>query len=136
MSNNQKKKQNKEEKIDFGVLSQINLHWAGLDVHAQEIWAAVPGDRDAEPVRKFNTYTPDLHQLANWLKQRGITTVAMESTGVYWIPIFQILEELGFEVALVNARYVKNVTKKGLVRLSMAAKITHLWSVTCLVSPR
>ncbi len=107
-----KKMQNKEEEkqaIDFDVLSQINLHTAGLDVHAQEIWAAVPKERDPEPVQMFGTFTPDLHDLADWLAACEVTTVAMESTGVYWIPIFQILEERGFEVVLVNARYVKNV---------------------------
>lgn len=104
-----RKKAKKKEAIEFEVLSQINLHAAGLDVHAQEIWAAVPAERDAEPVQKFGTFTTELYALADWLETCGITTVAMESTGVYWIPVFQILEERGLEVLLVNARYVKNV---------------------------
>ena len=70
---------------------------------------AVPGDRDDRPVRTFRTFSGDLHQLADWLRAVGITTVAMESTGVYWIPVFEILEARGFEVVLVNARDVKHV---------------------------
>jgi transposase len=70
---------------------------------------AVPPDRDGEPIRSFPTFTEDLHRIGDWLKQCGIETVAMESTGVYWIPLFQILERRGFEVCLVNARYYQNV---------------------------
>jgi transposase len=69
----------------------------------------VPADRAAENVRSFPTFTQDLYALADWLKQCRVKTVAMESTGVYWIPLFQILESGGFEVCLVNARHVKNV---------------------------
>jgi transposase len=108
-SRKKRKKKKKNQVIEFDVLSQINLHAAGLDVHSQEIWAAVPVERDPEPVQKFGTFTPDLYDLADWLAACNITTVAMESTGVYWIAVFQILEERGFEVILVNARYVKNV---------------------------
>ena len=82
---------------------------AGIDIGATEIYVAVPTDRADEPVRAFPTFTQDLYALAEWLKQCRIQTVAMESTGVYWIPLFQILEERGFEVCLVNARHVKNV---------------------------
>ncbi len=82
---------------------------AGIDIGATEIFVAVPADRDPQPVRSYPSFTPDLQALADWLKQCGIETVAMESTGVYWIPLFQILEERGFEVYLVNARHVKNV---------------------------
>ena len=82
---------------------------AGIDIGATEIYVAVPPDRDSEPVRAFPTFTEDLHHLADWLKACGIETVAMESTGVYWIPLFQILEVRGFEVCLVNARYFQNV---------------------------
>jgi len=80
-----------------------------VDVGARQIFAAVPGDRDPEPVRCFDTFTPDLEALADWLEGCGIRTVAMESTGVYWIPLFQILERRGIEPCLVNARHVKNV---------------------------
>ena len=82
---------------------------AGIDVGATEMYVAVPEDRDPQPVRCFATFTPDLHALADWLQACGIRTVAMESTGVYWIPLFQILEDRGLEVYLVNARHVQNV---------------------------
>ncbi|MBI3245419.1 MAG: IS110 family transposase [Deltaproteobacteria bacterium] len=82
---------------------------AGLDIGAQEIWACVPAERDAQPVRAFGTFTPDLHALADWLVQCQVTTVAMESTGVYWIPIYEVLETRGLEVYLVNARHLKHV---------------------------
>ena len=82
---------------------------AGIDIGATEIYVAVPPDRDAEPVRCFESFTPDLIALADWLQACHIRTVAMESTGVFWIPLFQILEERDFEVCLVNARHVKNV---------------------------
>jgi transposase len=82
---------------------------AGIDIGATEIYVAVPADRDAENVRSFPTFTQDLYKLADWLNRCRVETVAMESTGVYWIPLFQILEERGFEVCLVNARHVKNV---------------------------
>jgi transposase len=93
-------------------LKQINLHAAGLDIGASEIYACVPEESTASSVRCFPTFTADLYQLADWLQACQITTVAMESTGVYWIPIFQILEQRGFEVYLVNAQYIKNVTGK------------------------
>ena len=66
---------------------------------------AVPDDRDPQPVREFQTFTADLHHLADWLVKCGIKTVAMESTGVYWIPVYEVLEERGLEVVLVNARH-------------------------------
>jgi len=82
---------------------------AGVDIGATEIYIAVPPDRDAQPVRSFRTFTAELKAAAEWLKQCRIDSVAMESTGVYWIPFFQILEAAGFKVFLVNARQVKNV---------------------------
>jgi transposase len=82
---------------------------AGIDIGAREIYVAVPPHRDPHPVQAFPTFTSDLLELADWLKQCGVDTVAMESTGVYWIPLFQILEARGFEVFLVNAHHVKNV---------------------------
>ena len=82
---------------------------AGIDIGATEIFVAVPVDRDESPVRSFQTFTQDLCALADWLQQCGIQTVAMESTSVYWIPLFQILEGRGLKVCLVNAHYAKNV---------------------------
>jgi transposase len=93
-------------------LKQINLNAAGLDIGDDEIYVAVPEDRDAVSVKVFPTFTADLYRLADWLAACGVTTVAMESTGVYWIPIYEVLEERGFKVYLVNARHLKNVTGK------------------------
>jgi transposase len=92
-----------------GRLSTVNPNAAGIDIGATFHVVAVPSDRDDRPVRTFRTFSRDLHQLADWLTTVGITTVAMESTGVYWIPVFEILEVRGFEVLLVNARDVKHV---------------------------
>jgi transposase len=82
---------------------------AGIDIGAEEIFVSVPPDRDTDSVRHFATFTRDLLALADWLHQCNIRSVAMESTGVYWIPLYQILETQGFEVFLVNAHHVKNV---------------------------
>lgn len=82
---------------------------AGIDVGAREMFVAVPPDRDPQPVRVFDTFTEDLQQLADWLVACGVTTVAMESTGVYWIPLYDILESRGLKPCLVNARHMKNV---------------------------
>jgi transposase len=90
-------------------LNKVHPQAAGIDIGASEHWVSIPSELDPEPVRKFSCFTADLHAIAEWLKSRGITTVAMESTGVYWIPLFQILETSGLEVRLVNARFVKTV---------------------------
>jgi transposase len=90
-------------------LTRIHARAAGLDVGSEFHVVAVPPDLDVAPVRTFNSFTGDLHALADWLKSVGITTIAMESTGVYWVPVFEILEGRGFEVLLVNARDVKTV---------------------------
>ena len=90
-------------------LKVIHPNAAGLDIGSEEIWAAVAPDRTAEPVRKFGTFTPDLQALADWLIACGVDTVALESTGVYWIPVYEILEARGLQVYVVNARHVKNV---------------------------
>ncbi len=83
---------------------------AGLDIGSAAHFVAVPPDRDDEPVREFPSFTADLERMADWLKACGVDTVAMESTGVYWIPVFELLEARGFTVLLVNARHVKNVS--------------------------
>lgn len=90
-------------------LPLLNPDAAGIDVGAREHYVAVPVERDVQPVRCFGAFTEDLHRLAQWLLQCGIKTVAMESTGVYWIPLYQILESYGLAVKLVNARHVKHV---------------------------
>ena len=104
-----RKRKNSTKKIGAPVLHCLNPNAAGVDVGATEIYIAVPVDRDPQPVRHFSTFTEDLHAVAAWLKACKIETVAMESTGVYWIPLFQVLEARGFTVFLVNARHVKNV---------------------------
>lgn len=101
--------QKKRGKQSSRSLSMINPNAAGIDVGSTFHVVAVPADRAAEAVRTFQTFTSDLHRLADWLQEVGVTTVAMESTGVYWIPVFEILEARGLEVILVNARHVKNV---------------------------
>jgi transposase len=79
-------------------ISGVHPHAAAIDIGAQFHVVAVGAERDPEPVRSFRSFTKELHDLADWLKHVGITTVAMESTGVYWIPVFEILEAYGFEV--------------------------------------
>ncbi len=87
----------------------VNRNAAGIDIGSEQMFVAVPAERDPEPVRVFHSYTEDLHLLVDWLMSCNITSVAMESTGVYWIPLFQILESRGLKVCLVNARHVKNL---------------------------
>jgi transposase len=91
------------------ALERVHPHAAGIDCGSAEHFVAVPADRDATPVRSFATFTGDLHRLADWLVACRVTHVAMEATGVYWIPVFEILEARGLMVILVNARHVKNV---------------------------
>ena len=90
-------------------LKHVNLNAAGIDVGSETHFVAVPEGRDPQPVRQFSSFTADLHRIAQWLRECGIDTIAMESTGIYWIPLYEILESYGFEVKLVNARHVKNV---------------------------
>jgi len=91
-------------------LSLMNPDSAGIDIGSAAHYVAVPVDRDDEPVREFASFTADLNALADWLERCGIKIVAMESTGVYWIPLYELLQRRGFEVLLVNARHVKNVS--------------------------
>jgi transposase len=90
-------------------LPTLHPHAAGIDVGATQLQVAMPCDADPQPVRTFTTFTDDLIKLRDWLKACGVQTVAMESTGVYWIPLHQILEATGIEVCLVNARHCKNL---------------------------
>jgi transposase len=91
------------------ALERLHPHAAGIDCGSAEHFVAVPSDRGPTPVRSFPTFTGDLQRLAEWLTACRITHVAMEATGVYWIPIFEILDARGFQVILVNARHVKNL---------------------------
>lgn len=99
----------RKSKTTCGPRNKPRPNAAGIDLGSTVHYAAVPEKRDAQPVRRFGTLTGELHALADWLVGCGIDTVAMEATGVYWIPLFQILEARGIDVCLVNARHVKNV---------------------------
>jgi transposase len=109
LSSKPMKKQEQPIAADQRNLPVINPNAAGIDIGADRHWVSVPVDRDNESVRSFACFTAQLYAMADWLKQCGIETVAMESTGVYWIPVFQVLESRGFDVKLVNAHYVKTV---------------------------
>jgi Transposase len=108
MKHNQRTPVGKRRKSP-SLLERIQPDAAGIDCGEKSHYVAVPRERDPQPVREFRTFTTELYHRADWLAQCGIKTVAMESTGVYWIPLYEILEERGFEVILVNARDVHNV---------------------------
>lgn len=95
------------ESRPFEGLSRIHLHAAGVDIGAHEIMVCVPGPDETQLVRAFGTYTADLYALADWLSEHCIRTVAMESTGVYWIPLFETLEARGFKCSLISATSIK-----------------------------
>lgn len=96
----------------IGDLTVVNPHAAGIDAGSQGHLVSVPEDRAPEPVRSFGTYTSDLHELADWLVACGIKTVAIEATGVYWIPLFEILEERGLNPKLIDSRSIGRRNKK------------------------
>jgi transposase len=108
MSKSRKKTYQKKKKT-APVCCVVEPNAAGVDIGTEEIYAAVPADRDGQPVRCFPTFTEDLERLADWFQACRIETVAMESTGVYWLPLYQILEARGIRPCLVNAQHVKNV---------------------------
>ena len=105
----QRRRHSPKARVSPSVLDHINPNAAGIDCGSAEHFVAVPPDRDPTPVRSFTTFTGDLHRLADWLTASRVTSVAMEATGVYWIPIYEILDARGFTVLLVNAQHVKNV---------------------------
>jgi transposase len=104
-----KSKSRKSKSASNPAPPTLHPHAAGIDVGARKIYVAVPPGTCADTVRSFETFTEDLLALRDWLQQCGVDTVAMESTGVYWIPLFQVLEAAGLEVCLVNARHCKNL---------------------------
>ncbi len=111
MPSKTKSESTKSKKSEKKSLGMIHADAAGIDVGSGEMWVCVPEKRAPKKnIIKFGTFTPDLISIANWLKKCKIKSVAMESTGVYWIPLFEILESRGFEVVLVNARELKNVS--------------------------
>ena len=104
-----RKKTKASKRVNLQSLPILNPDAAGIDVGARQHLVAVPADRDPRPVRTFEAFTPELHELAEWLKRCGIRTVALESTGIYWLALYEVLEQYGFEVRVVNARHVKHV---------------------------
>lgn len=90
-------------------LEVVHANAAGIDIGNASHFVAVPPSRDTQPVQEFGSWTADLRRMAEWLKQCGVTTVTMQSTGVYWIAVYEVLEKAGFEVYLVNARGTKNL---------------------------
>jgi len=105
----QRKELARRLRSDDPGLEVMHPHAAGIDVGNSAHYVAVRPARDPDPVRRFGCFTADLHRLADWLQQCGVTTVAMQSTGVYWIPLYEILDARGLEVYLVNARHTKNL---------------------------
>jgi transposase len=103
------KKTSREVQNSSNSLPVLFPDTAGIDIGSKSHFVSVPGCHE-NPVREFSTFTADLHKLINWLKECNIKHVIMESTGVYWIPLFELLESAGFDVKLVNARHVKNVS--------------------------
>jgi hypothetical protein len=104
------KLQQKQPKVpSLEALDVVQPNAAGIDIGSREIWVSLPPDRAGETVRCFGTFTPDLESLVQWLVEHRVDTVAMESTGVYWIPLFELLEAHPIQVYLVNARHIKNV---------------------------
>ena len=104
-----KAKDKAKQTVEQMDLSIVHPNAAGIDVGNEEHYVAVPPDRDEHPVQSFGCFTVDLQEMAAWLKRCGIQTVAMQSTGVYWLPLYEILEQNGIEVYLVNARHTKNL---------------------------
>ena len=104
-----------------------------LDVGGSEHWVAISPDRDPEPVRRFGCFTVDLREMARWLIDKGVRSVALQSTGVYWMPVFEVLEQHGLEVFLVNAQHTKKRAKKSrgmLPNSTCAASYTALPALT------
>lgn len=107
---NTSNKQKPQEGSSSSSLPVLFPDTAGIDIGSKSHFVAVPSERDDNPVREFSTFTADLHKMVKWLKECRIKTIIMESTGVFWIPAFELLESNGFDVKLVNARHVKNVS--------------------------
>ncbi len=109
LNRKQRKELARRLRVEDPGLEVMHPHAAGIDVGNSAHYVAVRPDRDPNSVRRFECFTADLHRLADWLQQCGVTTVAMQSTGVYWIPLYEILDARGLEVYLVNARHTKNL---------------------------
>ena len=105
----EKRRQGAAQKVDWKALEVVHPDAAGIDIGGSEHWVAISPDRDKQPVRCFECFASELEQMADWLAARGVRSVAMQSTGVYWMPVFEILQPRGMEVYLVNARHTKNL---------------------------
>jgi transposase len=110
-SKKQAKQKNRprNKQVDWKALDIVHPDAAGIDIGGSEHWVAISPDRDAHPIRCFDCFTADLQELADWLIAKGVRSVALQSTGVYWIPVFEVLQQRGLEVYLVNARHTKNL---------------------------
>jgi len=104
-----KQKGSAQKRVDWKALEIVHPDAAGIDVGGSEHWVAIGPDRDPEPVRRFGCFTADVREMGRWLVEKGVRSVAMQSTGVYWMPVFEVLEQQGLEVYLVNAQHTKNV---------------------------
>jgi transposase len=109
MNKKQRKELKRQLRSEDPGLDVVHPRAAGIDIGNSVHYVAVRPDQDPQSVRRFECFTADLHRLADWLQECRVQTVAMQSTGVYWIPLYEILEERGFEVYLVNARHTKNL---------------------------
>jgi len=109
---NERSKKQRRRKSSPKHFPIVHRNAAGIDLGSRSHFVAVPEDRCQESVREFGCYTPELHRMARWLRDCGVETVAMESTGVYWVPVLELLEDYGFEVLLVDARQVKSLSGK------------------------
>jgi transposase len=99
----------RHKQVDWKALDIVHPDAAGIDIGGSEHWVAISPDRDEHPIRCFDCFTADLQELADWLIAKGVGSVALQSTGVYWIPVFEVLQQRGLEVYLVNARHTKNL---------------------------
>ena len=103
------RRQEAAPKVDWKALEVVHPNAAGIDIGGKEHWVAISPESDEQPVRCFDCFTSDLERMADWLAAHGVRSVAMQSTGVYWMPVFEVLQQRGMEVYLVNARHTKNL---------------------------
>ncbi len=122
--------------VSAAALHVINPDAAGIDVHSDMHMVCVPADRDANPVRQFGANTADLQEIVAWLKECRVRTIALESTGVYWIPLFELLESEGFEVNLVEPGQLSRcgARQDGRTQRAMDPTVALLRSLACVVS--
>jgi len=99
----------RDVKVDWKALDIVHPDAAGIDIGSREHWVAISPEKDEQPVRWFGCFTADVERMADWLQSRGVRSAVMQSTGVYWMPVMEILQQRGMEVYLVNARHTKNL---------------------------